>query len=227
MLWRTFILSQHLLDFCLCVGDWLDQVMLQCRSAPGSLCKLPCWLTQGNNNVGTKFNPGMGTLFQLWGSWDLTVSDLSTFQCTCTLIKSKNSLSVVKTTFYGSQGERHKRIMGQTNLVWERAMYHPNCPSGLWTLLINLIHLFFRLFPLASGTPSGVLTVHCWHHTELKCFLCATASGSFCLWTLSFSSGRLKADSFHYKEQAPGLFRLLLPTTGKFYTHQLKLQQHC
>lgn len=25
MLWRTFILSHHLLDFCLCVGDWIDQ----------------------------------------------------------------------------------------------------------------------------------------------------------------------------------------------------------
>lgn len=32
MLWRTFILSQHLLDFCLCVGDWLDQVMVQISS---------------------------------------------------------------------------------------------------------------------------------------------------------------------------------------------------
>lgn len=50
-------------------------------------------------------------------------------------------------------------------------MYHPNCPSGLWTLLTHLIHLSFRLFPLASGTASGVLTAH----TELKCFLCATA----------------------------------------------------
>lgn len=228
MLWRTFILSQHLLDFCLCVGDWLDQIMLQCRSDPGSLCKLLCWLTQGKNNVGTKFNPRMGTLLQLWGSWDwLSQIWAPMFWCTCTLIKSKNSLPVIKTSFYGSQGERHKRVMGQTNLVWERAVYHPNWPSGLWTLLINLIHLSFRLFPLASGTASGVLTVYCWDHTELKCFLCATASGSFCLWTLSFSLGRLKADSFHCKEQAPDLFCLLLPTTGKFYTHQFKLQQHC
>lgn len=182
--------------------------MLQCRPAPGSLWKLLCWLTQGNNNVGTKFNPRMGTLLQLWGSWDLTISDLSIYGSVHVHFDQKQKLlSVVKATFYGSQGERDRRIMGQTNLVWKRAVYHPNCPSGLWTLLINLIHLFFfRLFPLASGTASGVLSVHCWDHTELKYFLCATASvtrlgGSFWLselWVSHLEDWRL---SFHCKNK--------------------------
>lgn len=226
MLWRTFILSQHLLCW------WLNwSVMLQCRAAPGALFKLLCWLTQGNHNVGTEFKPRMGTLLQLWGSWDRTISDLRIYVSVHMHFDQKQELlSAVKTTFYGSQEERYKRIPGQINLVWERAMYHPNCPSGLWTFLINLINLyFFRLFPLASGTASGVLTVHCWDHTELRCVLCATApanrlGGSFWLWTFEILSGRLKADSFHSREHA--LFCLLLPTPGKFYTHQLKLQHY-
>lgn len=157
MFGRTFILPQHLLCW------WLNwSVMLQCRSVLGALCKLLSWLTQGNNNVGTKFSPRMGTLLQLWGnldlnsipgwalcstyeemgfkfnprkgnllqlwgSWGLTISDLSMYVSVHVHFDQKQKfLSAAKTTFYGSQGERYKRITGQTNLVWES-----NVPSQL------------------------------------------------------------------------------------------------
>lgn len=82
----------------------------------------------------------------------------------------------------------------------------PTAPRVYELSSLILSIFFLKLFPLASGTASGVLTVHCWDHTELRCFLCATASanrlgGSFWLWTLSFSSGRLTVSTAMNKLQ--------------------------
>lgn len=97
--------------------------------------------------------------------------------------------------------------------------------------LSSLILSIFFFYVVSTGfwhcirsVNSSLLRPHRAEEFSLCYSPCKQTGGKFLTLNFESLSGRLKADSFHSREQT--LFCLLLPTTGKFYTHQLKLQHY-
>lgn len=123
---------------------WLNwSVMLQCRSAPGALCKLLCGLTKETKMWELNSIPGWAlcSSYEELGIW-LPQIWAFMFQCMCTLIKSKNSLICCKNYFLWQPGRETQKELQDKLILCERKQWTiPSTPQ-----VYELSSLIFSIF---------------------------------------------------------------------------------